>query len=60
MNSIHLTIVRAPLAAAIIAGLYGRPIGRAGAHCFTIFAVGLSFVKSVYVVKDLDWDGGEA
>ena len=41
MNSIHLTIVLAPLAAAIIAGLFGRQIGRAGAHWITIFAVGL-------------------
>ena len=60
MNSIHLTIVLAPLAAAIIAGLFGRQIGRAGAHWVTIFAVGLSFVLSVYVFKDLYWDGGEA
>ncbi len=60
MNSIHLTIVLAPLAAAIIAGLFGRQIGRAGAHWITIFAVGLSFVLSVYVLKDLYWDGGEA
>ena len=59
MNSIHLTIVLAPLAAAIIAGLFGRQIGRAGAHWVTIFAVGLSFVLSVYVFKDLYWDGGE-
>ena len=59
MNSIHLTIVLAPLAAAIIAGLFGRQIGRAGAHWITIFAVGLSFVLSAYVLKDLYWDGGE-
>ena len=59
MNGIHLTIVLAPLAAAIIAGLFGRQIGRAGAHWITILAVGLSFVLSVYVLKDLYWDGGE-
>ncbi len=59
MHGIHLTIVLAPLAAAIIAGLFGRQIGRAGAHWITIIAVGLSFVLSVLVLKDLYWDGGE-
>jgi NADH-quinone oxidoreductase subunit L len=57
---IHLTIVLAPLAAAIIAGLFGRQIGRAGAHWITILAVGLSFVLSCVVLKHLYWDGGEA
>ena len=59
MQSIHLTIVLAPLAAAIIAGLFGRQIGRAGAHWITILAVGLSFVLSCLVLKDIYWDGGE-
>jgi NADH-quinone oxidoreductase subunit L len=59
VHGIHLTIVLAPLAAAIIAGLFGRQIGRAGAHWITIIAVGLSFVLSVLVLKDLYWDGGE-
>ena len=59
MHDIHLTIVLAPLAAAIIAGLFGRQIGRAGAHWVTVIAVGLSFVLSVLVLKDLYWDGGQ-
>jgi len=60
MHGIHLTIVLAPLAAAIIAGLFGQRIGRAGAHWITIVAVGISFVLSVMVLKDLYWDGGQA
>ncbi|NOX67564.1 MAG: NADH-quinone oxidoreductase subunit L [Gammaproteobacteria bacterium] len=60
MHSFHLTIVLAPLAAAIIAGLFGRQIGRAGAHWITILGVGLSFVLSVLVLKNLYWDGGAA
>ena len=60
MHSIHLTIVLAPLFAAIVAGLFGRQIGRAGAHWITILAVGLSFVLSVVVLKHLYWDGGVA
>jgi len=58
MQGTHLTIVLAPLAAAIVAGLFGRQIGRAGAHWITILAVGLSFVLSLLVLKDLYWDGG--
>ncbi len=59
MHGYHLTIVLAPLAAAIIAGLFGKKIGRAGAHWITIFAVGLSFVLSALVLKNLYWDGGQ-
>ena len=60
MNAQHLTIVLAPLAAAIAAGLFGRQIGRAGAHWVTILAVGLSFVLSAMVLRDLYWGGQEA
>ncbi len=58
MHGYHLTIVLAPLAAAVVAGLFGKRIGRAGAHWATILAVGLSFVLSVLVLKDLYLDGG--
>ena len=60
MQSLHLTIVLAPLAGAIIAGLFGHKIGRAGAHWVTIVAVGLSCLLSFIVLKDLYWDGGAA
>ena len=52
METIYLAIVLAPLAAAIIAGLFGRIIGRAGAHWVTIIAVALSFALSVLVLQD--------
>jgi len=58
MHGIHLAIVLAPLLAAIVAGLFGRQIGRAGAHWLTILAVGLSFVLSMLVLKNIYWDGG--
>ena len=58
MHGVHLTIVLAPLFAAIIVGLFGRQIGRASAHWLTILAVGLSFVLSVMVLKNMYWDGG--
>lgn len=60
MHGIHLTIVLAPLAAAIVAGLFGRQIGRAGAHWVTVLGVGLSCVLSMIVLRDLYWGGGEA
>ena len=60
MHNIHLTIVLAPLAAAIVAGLFGRKIGRAGSHWITILAVGLSCVLSFLVLKNLYLDGGSA
>jgi NADH-quinone oxidoreductase subunit L len=42
-----------PLAAAVIAGLGGRVIGRAGAHTVTILGVAASFALSMYVLKQL-------
>lgn len=46
-----LTIVLAPLLAAIVAGLAGRVIGRVGAHCITIAGVALSCGLSIWVLK---------
>ncbi len=50
MHAIYLTIALAPLVAAIVAGLFGRAIGRAGAHGVTIAGVGLSCALSLYVL----------
>ena len=44
-----LYIVLAPLVGAILAGLCGRVIGRAGSHWVTILGVGISFALSVVV-----------
>ena len=57
MENIYLTIVLSPLIAAVIAGLFGRQIGRAGAHTLTILGVGLSCVLSLYVLKTQLIDG---
>jgi NADH-quinone oxidoreductase subunit L len=59
VENVYLAIVVAPLAAAIAAGLFGKRIGRAGAHWVTILGVGVSFVLSLYVLKHLVLDGGE-
>ena len=57
MYSYYLTIVLAPLFAAIVAGLFGKQIGRAGAHWITILGVGLSFALSAVVLKNMFWGG---
>ncbi len=57
MESIYLGIVIAPLAAAIVAGLLGGRIGRAGAHRVTIAGVAISFLLSLVVLKDVVIDG---
>src|SRR6266571_6560115 len=46
---LYLLVPLAPLAGALIAGLGGRRIGRAGAHWVTIAGVAVSFVASCAV-----------
>src|SRR3981081_1952390 len=46
-----------PLLAAILAGLFGRVIGRAGAHTVTIAVVAGACGLSVYVLKQIYLDG---
>ena len=60
MYSYYLTIVLAPLAAAIIAGLAGKSIGRAGSHWVTIAGVGTSCLLSLLVLKNMFWGGAVA
>jgi NADH-quinone oxidoreductase subunit L len=57
MQSIYLTIALAPLAAAVVAGLLGRAIGKAGAHSITILGVGVSCVLSFYVLYEFLFGG---
>src|ERR1700683_3231820 len=57
MEGIYLTIVLAPLLAAIIAALGGRTVGRVGAHTVTIAGVALSCALSLYVLKKMLIDG---
>ncbi|MGK0298992.1 MAG: NADH-quinone oxidoreductase subunit L [Gammaproteobacteria bacterium] len=59
MKSIYLTIVLAPLFGSIIAGLFGKVIGRSGAHWVTIIGVGISSLLSLYVYKYIMFDGGD-
>jgi NADH-quinone oxidoreductase subunit L len=56
MQSIYLTIALAPLVAAIAAGLFGRAVGRVGAHSITIAGVALSCGLSLYVLSQFVFD----
>ncbi len=57
MEAIYLAIPLAPLFGAIAAGLFGKTIGRAGAHLVTILGVAIAFLLSVYVAYDVMGNG---
>ena len=56
LQFILLLIPLLPLSGALLAGLFGRQIGRAGAHWITILAVAASFLLSLYVFKLIVFD----
>ncbi|TDJ46853.1 MAG: NADH-quinone oxidoreductase subunit L [Gammaproteobacteria bacterium] len=60
MENTYLAIVLGPLIAAVIAGLFGRQIGRVGAHTITILAVAVSCALSILVLKGQLIDGDPA
>ena len=59
METIYLYVVLSPLIASIIAGLFGRQIGRSGAHWITIIGVGISCILSLIAYKHIFYDGGD-
>src|SRR3972149_12083609 len=59
MGTIYLWIVLAPLIGSIIAGLFGKTVGRSGAHWVTIIGVGISCILSLIAYKHIMFDGGE-
>ncbi|MYJ51976.1 MAG: NADH-quinone oxidoreductase subunit L [Gammaproteobacteria bacterium] len=58
MKALYTAIPLICLAAAVIAGLFGRTIGRRGAHSVTIGAVAVSCVLSVIAYIDVGNGGG--
>ncbi|HEX5357022.1 MAG TPA: NADH-quinone oxidoreductase subunit L [Aquabacterium sp.] len=56
VNSL-LAVPLAPLVGSILAGLFGKIIGRRGAHVLTILGVLISFIISAGVLKDVAVDG---
>ncbi len=53
MKLLYLIIPLAPLFGAIVAGFFGKAIGRAGAHWVTIIGVAVSFFCSLLVFQDV-------
>jgi NADH-quinone oxidoreductase subunit L len=53
MQKLYILVPLAPLFGAILAGLFGKVIGRAGAHVVTILGVATAFVLSVIIFKDV-------
>jgi len=57
MEAILLTIVLAPLAGALVAGLLRNQVGKVGAHSVTILGVGISCALSLYVLWLFAFEG---
>ncbi|WP_273527597.1 NADH-quinone oxidoreductase subunit L [Pseudomonas sp.] len=53
MQTLYLIVPLAPLLGAIVAGLFGRWVGRTGAHVVTIAGVAVSLVASWLVFQDV-------
>ena len=58
-KSLLIAVVLAPLVGSIIAGLFGRQVGRIGAQTVTILGVAVSCVLSSYVFYQLLWGGAQ-
>ena len=53
MKNLYLLVPLAPLAGAILAGFFGKILGRTGSHVVTILGVTISFVLSVLIYQDV-------
>ena len=59
MDLIYLAIPLASLFGAILAGFFGRVIGRSGAHIVTIAGVSVSFILSLIAFNHLVFESGD-
>ena len=60
MEAVYIAIPLAPLLGALIAGLFGRKIGRVGAHSVTTGGVAIAFVLSAWVFVRMVFQGAPA
>ncbi len=56
-ENLLLTLVLAPLFGSVIAGLFGKKIGEKASHTVTILSVAVAFILSVWVFKQVIFDG---
>lgn len=60
LHTILIVILLAPLVGSLIAGLFGRQVGRKGAHYSTIAGVAISMVLAAYVFVEFVLKGADA
>ncbi|MCE9569535.1 MAG: NADH-quinone oxidoreductase subunit L [Rhodocyclales bacterium] len=53
MKTLYFLVPLAPLAGAILAGFFGKILGRTGSHVVTILGVAISFALSVLIYQDV-------
>jgi NADH-quinone oxidoreductase subunit L len=53
MQTLYLIVPLAPLLGSIVAGLFGKFIGRTGAHRVAIAGVAIAFVASLFIFQDV-------
>src|SRR5436189_4077474 len=53
MRALYLLVPLAPLAGAIVVGLWGPKLGRAASHWICILGVAVSTVASAYILRDV-------
>jgi len=56
-QNLLLTVALAPLVGAVIAGFFGKAVGRRGSHVVTILGVLVSFIGSAVVLRQVALDG---
>jgi len=56
-QNLLLTVALAPLVGAVIAGFFGKTVGRRGSHMVTILGVLISFIGSAVVLRQVALDG---
>jgi len=54
MKTLYLLVPLSPLFGAVIAGLFGKAVGRRGAHLITSLGVAVAFVLSVIIWRDVE------
>ena len=54
MNTLYLLVPLAPLIGALLAGLFGKFIGRTLSHVVTIAGVAVAFVASMMIFQDVN------
>ncbi len=61
MKTLYLIVPLAPLAGALLAGLFGKALGRTWSHRITILGVLVSFLVSLFILRDVlngnSWSG---